>query len=94
MESLWRSLVTELFAEKLLTDERNPVVVFSVPRIEGTWGLFLPLLEHWRQLILVSSYCLVSCLRYSATFLLTFAFFASCLPLVIHTHNSSPSYVS
>ena len=53
MEVLKRSLGSQLFAEKLVTDERDPVLYFSVPGVDGTWGLFAPLSEHWRQLILV-----------------------------------------
>ena len=53
MEVLKRSLGSELFAEKLVTDERDPVQYFSVPGIDGTWELFAPSWEHWRQLILV-----------------------------------------
>ena len=53
MEVLKRSLASELFAEKLVMDGRDPAISFSVPGIDGKWGIFAPLWEHWRQLILV-----------------------------------------
>lgn len=44
----------DIFAEKLLKDEREPVLTFEIPGWEGTFGLFAPLWEPWKQLILVS----------------------------------------
>ena len=45
-----------LFADKLTTDDREPLWTFAIPgwEVEGTFGLYAPLWEPWKQLVLVS----------------------------------------
>lgn len=44
-----------LFADKLTADAREPVLIFDLPGLDGPFGLYAPLLEPWKQLLLVSS---------------------------------------
>ena len=46
--------VAHLFSEKLTNDPREPIVAFEIPGFDGSFGLFAPLLEPWKQLLLVS----------------------------------------
>jgi hypothetical protein len=51
--------IKTLFADKLLGDEREPVAVFSIPGLEGQFGLYAPRWEPWKQLILVGGMDLI-----------------------------------
>jgi hypothetical protein len=43
-----------LFADKLVEDDREPVWIFEIPGMEGTyWGFYPPKMLLWQQLLLV-----------------------------------------
>lgn len=39
--------------DKLTTDEREPLTTFEIPGLEGTFGLYAPRGEVWKQLLLL-----------------------------------------
>jgi hypothetical protein len=43
-----------LFEDKGIVDYREPLASFSIPAIEGTFGLFAPDITPWKQLAIVS----------------------------------------
>ena len=49
--------IKQLFEDKLITDEREPVHVFSIPGLEGEYALYAPKSQLWNQLIFVSVFC-------------------------------------
>jgi hypothetical protein len=55
-----------LFADKLIDDDREPIVTFELPFVEQTqgsvWALYPPKLHLWHQLIMVSLLFVVCCL--------------------------------
>jgi hypothetical protein len=44
-----------LFEDKGIVDNREPLASFSIPLVEGTFGLFAPDITPWKQLAIVSS---------------------------------------
>jgi len=53
MEILRRFILFDTFREKLVEDPRIPFYFFSIPGLDGSWGLFVPMYAHWRQIISV-----------------------------------------
>lgn len=58
-----------LFADKLIEDDREPILTFELPFVESEqgsmWALYPPKLHLWHQLIMVSCVAcqlIVSCL--------------------------------
>ena len=43
------------FEDKLLTDTRDPIITFSIPRCDGEFGLFAPHGNMWKQLVYIST---------------------------------------
>jgi hypothetical protein len=46
-------VIKSLFADKLMSDDRELVALFSIPGLEGQFGLYAPLWEPWKQVISV-----------------------------------------
>jgi len=44
------SFVQDLFANKLLEDDREPFINFQIPGMEGEFGVLAPKIEFWLQL--------------------------------------------
>lgn len=44
-----------LFADKLKEDTREPLATFEIPGLDGTFGLYPPVMGVWQQALLVST---------------------------------------
>ena len=44
----------KLFLDDLVEDTRDPLLSFTIPGLDGDFGLFAPQWEIWRQLVAVS----------------------------------------
>jgi hypothetical protein len=49
------TFLQSLFEDKAIVDNREPLLTFSIPRVEGTFGLFAPETTAWKQLAIVSA---------------------------------------
>lgn len=43
----------QLFADKLHIDDRESIWAFSIPGLDGTYALYAPRLQLWKQLLTV-----------------------------------------
>lgn len=51
------SFLKPLFANKLVEDDREPVMTFELPWTEDeSYGLLIPKLDFWNQLVYVSTH--------------------------------------
>jgi hypothetical protein len=55
------AFLQSLFVDKAIVDSREPIFSFSIPNVEGTFGIFAPEITAWKQLAIVSKPAKSSC---------------------------------
>ena len=60
-------LIRDQFADKLVEDDREPIHEFGIKGLEGTYALYPPRLEIWKQLFVVSiiQHCWTHCFGFN-----------------------------
>ena len=54
-------VVAQIFADKLTEDNRQPVAFLTIPFLDGDYGVLLPALSFWLQLVVLLAFQTVLC---------------------------------
>lgn len=53
----FRAIKDMMFADQGLVDDRQPLMAFEIPGLDGRWGFYLPKIDPWKVLLIVSGIC-------------------------------------